>query len=651
MTKHTSYSLSLALSLMIFAGCSSDSDTTLPISQDPATTKVSGVLVDPFIEGATLCEDLNKDGLCGSGEQNSSATNENGEFTFAEDLTPGSHVIMNEQGFHNDVPYTLRLSGIVDDEGTIDVVSPLTTLQTKDLTAAQIRGLLEDAGLSGLSDDDILANPLDGGINSLNSNDDLKKLHASLATYGMLRVMNGSKRLSELSSTEFLNSTEVNTILTTMVATITETLSEENLESFQQTADTFNQVGFTAPQVSVDVVTKTAVTAIDAITKVAYDTCNQIDGTDSQKVNAAIAQVNAIKGSVISKVSDIGMQYYAKENKSVFNAIPSQYQSMLPAQIKAGMDMDEDEALVISETFNVATQGSDVANFIMQAYADNATQAVETLFTECQSTQEDDAIYAAGLDCDEDNGTVAFTTPRGFKVAFKSMGLINNSDERVYLFNKDTLAESVVFDLTDPKVLGDMTIPQGSYKSAFAEIYYYWLDMQMYSEGNYTQFRVYMSDDNTTHATAGHHQGDITLTDANNTELGWIAPGAAWTDANIGARVEPNDPDEPLYAATKDTVTDRQRGPFGSSEMWDNETLNPNDIYTPIGTINLTVEKESKIQLTFKVKNNWYFEDYNGDGIFGPSVHKNQYNNITEAADANATWAPLLELPTISKLY
>ncbi|MCW8838316.1 MAG: hypothetical protein OQK11_06410, partial [Thiovulaceae bacterium] len=393
------------------------------------------------------------------------------------------------------------------------------------------------------------------------------------------------------------------------------------------------------------------VTTIDALTKIAYDTCNQTDGTDAQKVSAALNELNAQKTAITDKAVDIGMQYYARENKSVFNAVPSQYQASFPAQIQAGLNMSDTEALTMSADASISSQSADVANFIMQAYADNTAQPIETEFTECGGTHEDDAIYEEGLDCDEDNGTIAFTTPRGFKVAFKSMGLINSNDEKVYIFNKSTLSDSIVFDLSDPKVVGEMTIPQGSYKSAFAEIYYYWLDMEMYSEGNYTQFRVYMSDDNRTASTAGHHQGDITLTDANNTELGWIAPGAAWTDANIGSRVEPNDPDEPLYAATKDTQTNRQRGPFGTSEMWDNETLNPNDIYTPSGSISLTIEKESKIQLTFKVKNNWYFEDYNGDGIFGPAIHKNSDNNITEAADANATWAPLLELPTITKVY
>jgi len=651
MKKYLTYALTVLVGLSIFTGCTSSDDS----SSTPTTNSVvQGVLVDPFIKGAVLCEDLNKDAQCQSSEQTSTTTDSNGKFGFSNPLSVGSHIIMKQQGFHNDVPYTLSLAGVVDADAKIDVISPLTTLQTKDLTNSQIRGLLTNAGLENLSDDDIFANPLEGGINSLNTNDKLVRLHATLATYGMLKVMKGSKRLSELSSTQFINSSQVNQILTAMVSTIKSTLSKENLDSFQTTANSFNQTGFTAPPVSANVVIKTAVTTIDALTKIAYDTCNQTDGTDTQKVTAALAQMNARKTSIINKISQIGMQYYAKENKAIFEKVPAQYRNNFPDNIKIGLAINDEEAIIISQDETIASQSTNVSNFIITAYADPTTKAQATLITNCptDAINEDEPHYAAGLDCDKDGGKVAFETPRGFKVAFKSMGLINSNDEKVYLFNKATLTDSIVFDITDPKALGEITIPQGNYKSAFAQVYYYWLDMQMYNEGNYTQFRVYMSDDNTTHATQGHHQGDITITDINNTELGWLDPSKRWiaNDA-IHTRLEPIAPQTKMYAASPDPDTSRQRGPFGGDSLWNDETLNPNDIFTLTQNINLNITKESKIQLTFNVKNNWYFEDYNGDGIFGAGVHKHKDNNITEAADTNASWAPLLELPSITTLY
>jgi hypothetical protein len=638
--KYIALFICIGFSSIVLVGCSGGSGGGSDGGTSPA---VSGVLVDPFISGAVLCEDVDKSGTCDAGEQLSSTTDANGNFSFANDLTVGSHIIMSQQGFHNNVPYTLNLAGVVDADGNIDVVSPLTTLQTKSLTVPQIKGLLTAAGLGNLTDDDILANPLAGGINSLRTDNQLRRLHATLATYGMLKVIKGSKRLSELTALQLINSPEVNQILTAMVTTIKATLSMANLNVIQAQVDANNNAFFTAPTVSVNVITQTAVTTIDALTKIAYDTCNQTDGTDAQKVAAALAEMNSKKAAIIGKINAVGTQYYARENRNVFLALPAMAQAGLPAEIQAGINMANNAALVLSRDGNVSKQSGDVANFIMQGYADANTKAQATTVTECpQNPSEDQPNYMAGLDCDGDGGVVAFETPRSFKVAFKSMGLVNQAGEKLYLFNKPTLQDSIVFDITNPKDLGEMTIPQGTYTHVFAELYYYWLDMQMYNQGQYTQFRVYMSDDNRTHATAGHHQGDVTITDINNTEVGFLSPGGKWLES----QAVPNRDNNAQYASTDDPDTSRKRGPYGNDTLWNNEALNPNDVFTVSQAINLNLTKESRFRMTFKVKDNWYWEDYNGDGIFGPSEHNN--TTITEAADANATWSPLLGFPDIS---
>jgi len=646
--------LALSLASVLFIGCSSEStSSTTPVST--ASTAVSGVLVDPFISGATLCEDVDKNGACGTSEQVSTATDASGNFSFAEALTAGSHIIIKEQGFHNGVPYTLDIAGIVDADGKIDIVSPLTTLQTKSLTATQIKTLLHNAGLTNVTDDDILANPLEGGLDTLTDDNSLRRLHATLATYGMLKILEGSTTLKALSSDELMNSTEVNNILTAMVTAIKETLSKSTLDSIKTQTASFSSAIFTPPEVSVSVVAATAITIIDALTKVAYTTCNQTDGSDNAKVTAALAQFSTNRAAIVGKMSDLGMRYYAMENRSVFSALHTDIQALFPQAIKDALATASDSAVTLNSTsFDIEEQSSAVANFILEAYADSTAQAQATTVTTCPAgATSDQPHYAAGLDCDGDGGKVAFETPRKFKVAFKSLALVNQAGEKKYLINKSTLAESVIFDISDPKILGDLTIPQGTYTSLFVEIYYYWLDMKMYSDSEYTQFRVYMSDDNRTHATAGHHQGDVTLTDANNIEQGWLDAGGIWNlDNDVSVRPEPNDPNVPLYASTKDTNTSRQRGPFGNDDLWNNETLNPNDIFTITQPIaNLVITKESKVKLTFNVKNNWYWEDYNGDGIFGAAEHKSADGNITEAADINATWAPILGLPTITKVY
>ena len=650
--------LALSLCSVLFVGCSSDSssNTDTDSSSLGSETSVNGILVDPFITGAILCEDADKNGACGISEQVSTATDSSGSFEFENELTVGSHIIIKEQGFHNGVPYTLDIAGVVDSEGQIDVVSPLTTLQTKNLSASQIKSMLHNAGLTNVTDEDIFANPLEGGLDTLTDDNSLRRLHATLATYGMLKILEGSVSLKALSSDELINSSEVNTILTAMISAIKETLSKSTLENIETQASSFSSSIFTPPEVSVSVVAATAITIIDALTKVAYETCNQTDGSDSEKVSAALNQFSVNKDAIVAKMSDLGMRYYAMENRSVFNAIPAQYQSLLPQAIKDALATTEGNAVILNaSSFDIEEQSSEVANFILEAYADTTSQAQITTVSTCPANHigEDQPHYAAGLDCDGDGGTVAFETPRKFKVAFKSLALVNQAGEKKYIINKSDLNESVVFDISDPKILGDLTIAQGTYTSVYAEIYYYWLDMKMYSANEYTQFRVYMSDDNRAHATEGHHQGDVTLTDANNTELGWLSPGGKWKlNEEIAVRAEPNDPNIPLYASTKDADTNRQRGPFGDNTLWDTESLNPNDVFTITQSIsNLVITKESKVKITFNVKNNWYWEDYNGDNIFGAAEHKSADTNITEAADINATWAPILGLPTITKVY
>jgi len=54
--------LAFSLASLIIAGCSSDStptDSTNLEDNDIQTFTVDGIIVDPYIEGAILCEDLN----------------------------------------------------------------------------------------------------------------------------------------------------------------------------------------------------------------------------------------------------------------------------------------------------------------------------------------------------------------------------------------------------------------------------------------------------------------------------------------------------------------------------------------------------------------------------------------------------------------
>ena len=97
-----------------------------------------------------------------------------------------------------------------------DVVSPLTTFETRGLTVLQIAEILNkaasDKGLTGfiVSETDILGDPLSGELLSKNAGDitsaNLINIQASLATYGILKIMNGSDSLKALSGNELYTS-------------------------------------------------------------------------------------------------------------------------------------------------------------------------------------------------------------------------------------------------------------------------------------------------------------------------------------------------------------------------------------------------------------------------------------------------------------
>lgn len=71
-------SVSLVVVIMVsLSGCSGGGSTP------PANkTGIKGVAVDPYVVGATFCEDKNNNGVCEPGEQVSTASDASGIFYF-----------------------------------------------------------------------------------------------------------------------------------------------------------------------------------------------------------------------------------------------------------------------------------------------------------------------------------------------------------------------------------------------------------------------------------------------------------------------------------------------------------------------------------------------------------------------------------------
>lgn len=363
----------LTLAMLIgMVGCSDDStnpvgdlDDNTSILDPSSSTSVSGRVVDPYIVGAVLCEDVNKNASCDSREQKSTLSTEDGNFTFSNELTAGSHIIVETQGKHNGVEYDLTLSGIVTNDGTIDVVSPITTLETKGLTKNQIVEILTTAGISSLSATNIVLDPMNGLSKKLSITDDeLKYLQSSLATYGLLKIMEASNTLSSLSAADIASSSEINQIATAMVTAIKGSLNQTTFNTIKTQMDTTRGTvpnpNF-IPPVTLDVVIQTAVTVMDRVVEAGYNACNLSEGN----VTVALIEANATMNQLQNEVSNIAEYYYGLKNRASLQ----NYQNYLSKDMQNGISnssgvlkFDEENRLVEFDQQRISTES--ILNYI-----------------------------------------------------------------------------------------------------------------------------------------------------------------------------------------------------------------------------------------------------------------------------------------------
>ena len=158
-------------------GASGDSTAAL-------TSVTSGVAVDPYIVGAYL-EEVSADGT--KLIQSSLApTDVQGRFNFRNPVTEGSIIRLkaSARGMHGNAPYTGMLkhkASIVDDRSA--VISPLTTLVANGMSEDDVTTMMADAGLPGLTVEDIYTDPIAGLENRTTGVNDaiLLNLQANMA--------------------------------------------------------------------------------------------------------------------------------------------------------------------------------------------------------------------------------------------------------------------------------------------------------------------------------------------------------------------------------------------------------------------------------------------------------------------------------------
>ena len=213
----------------------------------------------------------------------------------------------------------------------------------------------------------------------------------------------------------------------------------------------------------------------------------------------------------------------------------------------------------------------------------------------------DDSGYAAGLDCDNDGGIIRYITPSSFKVAIKRLTFLKDDGDTVEIIpDTVTLADAKVYDLTSEVSLFQEYIAAGNYPTFEAEFYYYEIQMEMNDPPLTQSIRVYLSDDDfPEEGNLGHHQGDITLIDADGIEIGWVQGCEPWEESGLQAYRG-----NISGAGETDPETGHLRGLYGNMELWNQQNFmqgSGQDIYVTKGVLGLTIQKYGQ-------NNNFFFQ-------------------------------------------
>ncbi len=258
----------------------------------------------------------------------------------------------------------------------------------------------------------------------------------------------------------------------------------------------------------------------------------------------------------------------------------------------------------------------------------------------------DEAGFPSTADCDGDGAFIRYITPSKFSVAVKRLSLIAADGSSVDIVaDKGTLAASDVVDLSGAVTLPTATLAAKRYTQLVAELYYYELVMPLNATGNSQCVRIYLSDDDfPQEGNGGHHQGDITLVDDDGNELGFAPSGDAWTAAAALA-----DRGTIMGAGGMDSETGHRRGLYGGTDLWDATDFMQGptaDVFIMREEIDLDLTGGAKtLSVVFNVADTWFYEDVDGDGVFGPCAGEPAGS---DACSEGAAWSPIFPLPQVT---
>ncbi|GEM_PF-5936973 len=321
-------------------------------------TTVSGLAVDPYLQGTRFFYDLNDNKAFDSNEPISTPSDANGQFSITGPITDAHDLIAKsgELGRHlgKDFPFSLRTNpGFKDDQGRV-IASPITSVVRYGVDMAELIKLINEefaaAGISEtLSEADLKADPF-AGLDTVNvdslTDANLLKIRAIIAVQQYLTVI---KKLENDSAASFDYSVNLSDLQNTENRQILKALTQIvknacNVEFIKASATTINSaidtVASTVSQQSGGMFSVTdshkeairnaiQIKAIDvakACVSIAEYCSNQvIDAVKTggkSAINEAFITALTTKTSTVM-VPEIGPRYYFGRVKSVLDNPPT----------------------------------------------------------------------------------------------------------------------------------------------------------------------------------------------------------------------------------------------------------------------------------------------------------------------------------------
>ena len=335
---------SIITMMLLAAGCG-DSGSN---NSSGTAYAVSGVAVDPYISGAQFCEDVNLNDTCDDGEQLSTLSDTSGRFYFAGAFSGSGRIIAAQKGLHNGHTFQITMRADIDENATAPVVSPMTTLLSRDLNTSAVVEILYGAGITNITEADITADPMAkfSLTDTTITQDDVEALIASISTYTFLRIADGSEQIRSLSGTELYYSAmglnghhEVESILYAMRGYIQSGLDPANITTLQSAlqagSDTYeNATGTPLPAITMADVVNTSVAIADYLAETGYSACNDAGGNYQAGIDA-VATASNNGANLATWAADLGKMYYAYR---IRNDIVAAAKDRFPEPLKSAFD-------------------------------------------------------------------------------------------------------------------------------------------------------------------------------------------------------------------------------------------------------------------------------------------------------------------------